>query len=88
VQAAADAHLALLEDARARDDVLGVVAQWQAIQRLNATWSLERDPFYAGRERGEAWHAFRTRVAERVAQALHCDARGLPLASAECRAAR
>jgi choline-sulfatase len=88
VQAAADAHLALLEDARARDDVLGVVAQWQAIQRLNATWSLERDPFYAGRERGEAWHVFRTRVAERVAQALHCDARGLPLASAECRAAR
>jgi arylsulfatase A-like enzyme len=88
VEAAAKRHLVELESARARADVAAVVARWQAIQNLDATWSLERDPFSSGRERTEAWRALRARVADLAAQAIRCDARGRPLTATDCSPAR
>ncbi|HEY8119712.1 MAG TPA: sulfatase [Myxococcota bacterium] len=81
--AAALAHLALAEAALARDDAVAVVAQWQALARIQATWGLERSPFY---EDDAEWQSLRVRAAELAARAMRCDARGLSLSSRECRA--
>lgn len=82
--AAAEAHLRELEAARERGDAPAAVARWQAIQRLHATWGLEREPAV----RHDEWQALRTRVAEEAAQLIRCEARGLPLSAPSCRALR
>ena len=85
VHTAASAHLSLIEAAIARGDAFAAVAQWQAIARLDATWGLERAPFQAG---DAEWRALRERAADLAAGAMRCEARGLALTSAECRATR
>ena len=85
VHAAAGQHLTALNEARERGDASAVVARAQAIARLHASWGLERAPFY---ENDPAWAALRVRAADLAAEAMRCEARGLPLASEACQAVR
>lgn len=79
--AAARAHLAALAEAFGHGEASAVVARWQAIARIHATWGLERAPFY---ENDDAWRELRVRAAELASAAMRCEARGLPLDPKGC----
>jgi len=59
-----------------KDDLVGAVEQWLAIQSMGETWGREPDPFNAHQPYATQWRDAERRAVEMLAKAMDCRAKG------------